>query len=299
MKIKLKNSTFFYYINQLIFRFKDDEITGTGAQITYYLILSFFPFLLFVINMLSFTSLSEDVLFANFSTFLPRETGDLLKKIVLQTIQAKSTLLLITGMVAALWSSSKGIAAVIRGINKAYGIKENRSFIKRRAISIVSAVAFSLLIIIALFTLVFGEVIAKFLFDLVGAQSIFPFIWSALRYAAPILIMFISLSLLYKFLPNRKLKFKDIRLGAVFATVAWIVASLLFSFYVNNFARYNKIYGSIGGIMALLIWLFFSTLIILVGGELNAIYIHKKSGRPIKKYDSFRLELFDRFGWYD
>lgn len=296
---KLKNSTFFYYINQLIFRFKDDDIAGSGAQITYYLILSFFPFLLFVINMLSFTSLSEEVLFANFNTFLPGESGDLLKKLVVQTIQAKSTLLLITGMLATLWSSSKGIAAIIRGINKAYGIKESRGFIKRRAVSLVSAVILSLLIIIALFTLVFGEVIAKFLFDLVGAQSIFPFIWSALRYAAPILIMFISLSLLYKFLPNRKLKFKDIHLGAVFSTVAWIVASLLFSFYVNNFSRYNKIYGSIGGIMALLIWLFISTLIILIGGELNAIYIYKKNGKSIEKYDTFRLKLFDRLGLYD
>ncbi len=296
---KLKNSTFFYYINQLVFRFKDDAISGTSAQITYYLILSFFPFLLFVINILSFTSLSEDVLFANFSTFLPRETGDLLKKIVVQTVLAKSTLLLITGMIATLWSSSKGIAAIVRGINKAYGIKENRGFIKRRAISIISAVVLSLLIIIALFTLVFGEVIAKYIFDLVGAQSIFPFIWSALRYAAPILIMFLSLSLLYKFLPNRKLTFKDIRLGSLFATVAWIVVSLLFSFYVNNFARYNKIYGSIGGIMALLIWLFISTLIILIGGELNAIYIYKKNGKSIEKYDTFRLKLFDHFGLYD
>lgn len=116
----LRKFTFFKYMEQLIFRYKDDDLSGMSAKITYYLILSFFPFLLFSINLLSFTPLSTDILFADFNKFLPSETGELVRNIVMQTLQAKSRSLLILGMIGSLWAASKGIAAIIKGLNKAY-----------------------------------------------------------------------------------------------------------------------------------------------------------------------------------
>ena len=83
--------------------------------------------------------------------------------------------------------------------------------------------------------------------------------------------MFITFSLIYKYLPNKRLKPKNIRVGAIFATIGWVLTSLVFSFYVNNFAHYEKVYGSLGGMVILIIWLYISTLVILIGGELNAI----------------------------
>jgi membrane protein len=269
-----QNSASYDFIKKIILRLKSDALPDTSAQITYYLVLSFFPFLLFIINILSYTSLSEDLLFANFSTFLPSETGELVKKILLQTVQAKSTLLMIVGLFTALWTSSRGIAAIIRGVNKAYGVQENRSFVKFRATALFATLCFSLLIITALFALVFGEVIGIYIFSLVNAESVFPIVWSILRYIIPLFIMFVSLMLLYKALPNRKLTYKKVWPGALFTTFTWIVVSLLFSFYVNNFAAYEKIYGSIGGAIALLVWLYVSALIILVGGEINAFHLY-------------------------
>jgi len=84
-------------------------------------------------------------------------------------------------------------------------------------------------------------------------------------------LMLLTFSLIYKYLPNKKLKFKNVFIGAVFATVGWVGISMLFSFYVNYFANYEKVYGSIGGVIALIIWLNISTLIILLGGELISI----------------------------
>lgn len=275
---KLRNSTTYDYTKKLLARAKEDALPDLSAQITYYLILSVFPFLLFIINLLSYTSLSEDILFANFSTFLPSETGELLKKILVHTVEAKSAFILVLSLLAALWSSSRGIAAIMKGVNKAYGSNEKRGFIKLRATALFATFGFSLLIITALFSLVLGEVIGKYIFGLIHAQSIFPIVWSISRYIIPLLLMFVSLMLLYKVLPDRNLTFKEVWPGALFTTLTWIFASLLFSFYVNNFAAYEKIYGSIGGIIALLVWLYVSTLIILLGGEINAfhLYLHKE-----------------------
>lgn len=262
------------FFKKLIARLKKDALPDTSAQITYYLILSFFPFLLFIINILSYTSLSEEIFFANFNTFLPSETGELLKRVLIHTVEAKSAFLLVISLLAALWSSSRGIAAMMKGVNKAYGFEENRGYIKFRATALFSTFGFSLLIITALFALVLGELIGKYFFSLVHAESIFPIVWSISRYLIPLFLMFVSLMLLYKVLPNRKLAFKEVWPGALFSTLTWIIASLLFSFYVNNFAAYEKVYGSIGGAIALLVWLYASALIILVGGEINAFYLY-------------------------
>lgn len=109
MSERLRSSILFKYIEQLIFRYKDDDLSGMSAQITYYLILAIFPFLIFLINLLSFTPLSTVLLFADFNKFLPTETGDLVKNIVVQTLKTKSGTLLIVSMIGSLWAASKGI----------------------------------------------------------------------------------------------------------------------------------------------------------------------------------------------
>lgn len=301
MKIikKIKNTVFFTFINQLIFRFKDDNLSGTSAQIAYYLILSFFPFLLFLINLLSFTSLSSDLLLTNFQRFLPQDSADWLKDILTQTVQSKSTVLLIVGMVSALWSSTKGVLAITRGLNKAYDVKEDRGIVKIRILSFLSAITLSVIIVLSLLTLVFGEIISTFIINLIGTSRNFSFVGTFLQYLISFFLIFFMFSLVYKKLPNRKLKFKEIWIGSIFSTFAWVGASLIFSIYVNNFANYSKVYGGIGGIIALLIWLFLTTLIILIGGEINAIYLYLKNKRSIDKYETFRLKPFEKLGLYD
>ena len=116
---------------------------------------------------------------------------------------------------------------------------------------------------------------------MVGAMDLFNIVWSILRYCIPAVLMFVTFSLIYKYVPNKKLKYKNIRVGALFATIGWIITSLLFSLYVNNFGNYEKVYGSLGGMIALISWLYISTIIIMIGGELNAIsnYFQTKRGK--------------------
>lgn len=268
---KLRSSIISKYIRQLIFRYKEADLPAMSAQITYYLILAFFPFLLFLINMLSFTPLSSELLIANFNTFLPNDTAVIVKNMLIQTVQAKSTTLLVIGIMGSLWAASQGISAIIRGLNNSYAVKEDRKFIKLTFIALISTIGISVMIIFAFILLVFGKIIGSYIFGLIGAQTIFSVIWPFLRYGIPLAVIFITFYLLYRYVPNKKLKYHNIIIGAIFTTVGLIGTSLLFSFYVNNFANYEKIYGSLGGVIALISWLYMNTLIILLGGELNAI----------------------------
>jgi membrane protein len=268
---KLRNSMAYNYIRRLISRYKDAELAATSAQITYYLILAFFPFLFFLINLLSFTPLSNRLLIANFNAILPSDTAILVKNILIETVQAKSTTLLFFGMLASLWAASRGMSAIIRGLNNSYGLKESRNFIRLIVTELASTIGLTVMIILSFFLIVFGRTIGSYVFGLMGEKALFYSVWSFVRYGISLALMSITFFLIYKYLPNRKLKFNNLMVGTVFATFGWVSASLLFSFYVNYFAIYEKVYGSLGGIFALIIWLYISTLIFLLGGELNAI----------------------------
>lgn len=267
----LKGFILFRYIKQLVVRFIKDDLLSMSAQITYYFLLAFFPFLLFLMNLLSFTSLSSELLITNFSTFLPQDTAILVRNTLEQTVEAKSKTLLIVGMLGSLWAASRGIAAIIRALNNSYDVKETRNFFKLSFISLITTLGVTVMIIFAFVMIVFGKIIGSYVFGLIGATTLFDIIWSLLRYAIPLTVMIITFSLIYTHVPNIKLRFKNVIIGTIFATVGWITTSLLFSFYVNTFANYEKVYGSLGGVIALIIWLNLSALIILVGGELNAI----------------------------
>lgn len=258
-------------IKQLLFRYKDADLSSMSAQITYYLILAFFPFLLFLINLLSFTPLSTELLITNFNTFLPNDTAILVKNLLVHTVQAKSKTLLILGMIGSLWAASKGIKAIRRGLNNSYDVKEDRKFIKLTFISLIATIGVTVMIIFAFLMIVFGKIIGLYVFGLIGATTLFDILCSLLRYSIPLASMLITFSLIYKYVPNRKLRFKNIIVGTIFTTGGWVTTSFLFSYYVNTFANYEKVYGSLGGVIALIIWLNISTLILLVGGELNAI----------------------------
>jgi len=256
---------------QLFLRYKEDDLASMSAQITYYLILAFFPFLFFLINLLSFTPVSNRILFANFAALLPNDAAVLVKNMVVQAMQDKSETLLLLGMIGSLWAASQGMSAVIRGLNHSYDVKETRNFFKRYFSALISTVCVSVMITFSFLMIVFGRIIGTYAFELIGEKTLFQSIWPWLRYGISHLFLLVTFYLMYRYLPNKKLKFRNIMIGTVFATVGWVSASSLFSFYVNSFASYQRVYGSLGGIFALIIWLYISTLIILLGGELNAI----------------------------
>lgn len=268
---KLRSLVIYKYIEQLAIRYRRDELPAMSAQIAYYLILAFFPFLFFLISLLSFTPLSNRLLIANFSAILPNDTASLVRDILVQAVQVKNPALLLLGMLGSLWAASQGMSAVIRGLNHSYAVKETRRYFTRTFIALASTVGVSVMIVLSLSMIVFGRLIGASVFGLIGVKPLFYSVWPYLRYGISLVFITMTFFLIYRYLPNRRLNGRSIIIGTLFATFGWVCASLLFSFYVNNFAVFGRVYGSLGGVFALIIWLYISALITLLGGELNAI----------------------------
>lgn len=266
-------------------RFKDNNIPAFASQLTYSFILSFFPFLIFLLTLISYTPVNSEKLLAFFSDTLPQVSYDIVLSTINQAIASRKGTLLPIGVITTIWMSSNGMNAVISGLNKAFNQKESRPFWKVRGISVIATLFLAMAILFSLVLLVFGEIIGKNIFQILGFSHLFIAVWNVARYVITFLSMTFVFSLLYRYTPNNPPSLKEVVPGAVFTTLGWIIVSLLFSLYVNNYSSYSNMYGGIGGIIILLIWLYWISVIILLGGELNAslIYIREKKNNK-KQY---------------
>lgn len=278
-------------IKQLYIRFQDDNVSALSAQLAFFLLLALFPFVLFLLNLISFTSITSADFVENIAGFLPAEVETLFRDIVRELLGAKSTGLLSIGALVTLWSASRGISAISFGLNMAYDKRETRPFFKVAAITILFTLGIAIMVLAALLFLIFGEVLARDIFSCLDGAEAFTQLWRILRYIVPLAIMLFVFSLLYKFVPNCRLRFKHVLPGALLAAIGWAAVSVIFSFYVNNFASYTRIYGSIGGIIILLLWLYISSLVVLLGGEVNAALEYFRSGQRLDKYENPHLKL--------
>lgn len=264
------------YIKSLIFRYIDDEITAMGSQLAYSLLLSFFPFLIILMTLVGYSSIkSEDVLLA-LNSVLPNDILNLIKSTVVEVVDTRRLDLLSFGTITTIWTASNGFNAVIRGLNKAYDEKEKRSFIKVQFTVLLCTLGLILMVIISFSLLIFGELSAKYLLTNYISSKLLKFFLDFGRYILGFAAMIIVFTLLYRYTPSKKLKFKEVLPGALFTTLGWIITSICFSFYVNNFGNYSKIYGSIGAVIALMSWLFIVSVIILIGGEINATLAYRE-----------------------
>ncbi len=263
---------------RLYIRIRDDEVSGIGAQLAYYLLLSFFPFLIFLVTLVGYVDLSINQMMDLARQVVPGAAMDTVESILGEVTQGNGTLLSI-GMIATLWTASRGINAVIKGLNKAYDVEETRKFWQIRLVSLLSTLVLGVVLLVSILLLVFGRWIGDQLNRLLSYPPGFGQTWDLLQYVIPLVVLIAVFTALYWIAPNRQIKIREAVPGAVFATVGWVVTSLAFSFYVNNFSNFTKTYGSLGGIIILLTWLYLSSIIVMVGGEINATLRAGKNDR--------------------
>lgn len=254
----------------LIRRVIDDEVPMLASQLSYSLLLSFFPFLIFLITLIGYSTIDGEIMLTEISNVFPESAYDLIHSTVLEIFSTRNTNLMSFSIIFTIWTASSGFRSVIKGINKAYDEREKRSLFKVVIISIISTLALGFLIIITMLLLVFGEMLGSFLIYQLGLSNYYNFIWNMIRYGIIIFSMIFIFTIIYRYTPSKRLSFKEVIPGAIFTTLGWIVTSFGFAFYVNNFGNYSKIYGSIGGVIILLTWLYLTSIIIIIGGEINA-----------------------------
>ncbi|NLC45211.1 MAG: YihY/virulence factor BrkB family protein [Clostridiales bacterium] len=269
------------FIKELYFRFDNDGVSEIGAQLTYYLILSIFPFLIFFLNFLSYTPLaSEDVIERILNAF-PSGTKDLLGNLIYEITSSSSYALISIGAIGGIWSSSNGVMSIIKAVNRAYDLEEDRPYWKLRGLSILFTIGLAIVLFVSLAIIVFGEVFLNMIFASYTWTSYL--VYRIVQLLLTLLLICLVLSILYKFAPSIKegveIKIKDALPGGFMSTVLLILFSMAFSFYINNFGNYSRTYGSIGGIIVLLIWLYVSSIVIVLGAEINAVIMSNKTKR--------------------
>lgn len=261
------------FFKHLLHRFERDEVLGRAAELAYFFLLSLFPFLIFLLTLIAYVPVSQEDVLGVIRQYAPGDTMHIIETNVLRILSEQRGELLSFGIIATIWFASNGINAIVRAFNRAYDVYENRSFFMARGVAILLTLAMVFVIIVALLLPVFGREIGLFIFSSYGLSDEFLDIWNAIRWGVSFVILFFVFSCLYIAAPNIRLRIRDILAGSLFATVGWITVSSLFSYYVSNFGNYTAMYGSLGGIIVLLVWFYLSGLMIIIGGEINAIIL--------------------------
>jgi len=269
------------YISYIIKKSNYIEINSKAAEISFYLLLFIFPFLIFTISIVVYIptfTLNKSILIIK--NIIPESAFNITISIINSAMENKNLGFLISSFIFTLWTSSRLIRTLIRWMNKSYNVKETRSFIKVSIISFIFTLSILGVIFSSTILLVFGKIIGDFIFNLIGLDSIFIYIWNVLRYIVGIFTIIIIMINLYKYTPNKNLKIKDVIPGSIISTLVWLSISFFYSYYANNFSNYEIIYGSLGGVIILITWLYLSSWSILIGLEVNVqLYLKKIEGK--------------------
>jgi membrane protein len=254
---------------------KKDRGTGLAAEQAYYYLLSLFPLLVFMLSLLPYLNINPQEAIDFLKAFLPSESVSVVEDNITQLLSDQNGGLLTFGIIGTLWSASNGLNAFIRAINTAFDVEETRNFIKVRGISLFLTICLVFALAVILIFPVFGRVILDMITSYVPLPGNIETLILGLRWVAAVAVIIIVMAFMFKMAPNKHYPFKQLLPGAAAATIIWIIASFGFSFYVSNFGNYSSSYGSLGGVIILMLWLYITGLALVIGGEINAL-LHKR-----------------------
>ena len=265
------------YIESLIKKIIEQDFFGVAAEMAFWFVLGLFPFLLFLTAL--FGWMGKKTLISPILTFITNVAPKDVSNIILNTLEEamifnQGTLIAIFGFCITIWLSSNALAVIIKGLNKAYAIDETRSFIFTRVLSILMVFINSLLLFLAVNLIVLGKVFLDFMMEYTILSQLSIDLISVLRWPVAYLALAVCAMSNYFILPciegNDKIKFRSVLPGTLFFCWFWMLGSGCFSLYLSNLNTYNKVFGTIGAFAILMVWLYYTSLIMLVGGEVNS-----------------------------
>ncbi|MDW4413814.1 YihY/virulence factor BrkB family protein [Staphylococcus saprophyticus] len=268
-----KDSNFFSY---LVYRIGKDDASGLSAQLSYYFMLSLFPMLLFLLSIVPVVGVKQSTIRDLIKDHVPSDYAPQVSSIIGDIMDNASGGLLSIGLIAALWSASNGMTALMNAFNVAYDVEDSRNFVVAKLYSVLFTLAMIIVMPVALVLPTFGQQIGDLLFGPLGLGDQVKWLFDTIRFVLPVIVVLIAFMVLYTLAPNVKIKLLSVIPGAIFATIVFLGGSYLFGFYISNFANYSKTYGSIAGIIILMLWLYITGFIIIIGAEINAIFHQSK-----------------------
>ncbi|MFA6083938.1 YihY/virulence factor BrkB family protein [Mucilaginibacter sp.] len=274
------------------------SLTNRAAALAYNFMLALFPAIIFLFTLIAYIPVNhfQDDLLSVFSLIMPTNAYLAFKSTIEDIIKNQNGKLLSLGFITALYFATNGVSNLMQAFNKSSLILETRTWLKRRLIALTLTVVISIALLIAIFIMIAGQTVIHFVQDQFNSEAHFWIYLIALsRWLIILIIFFVSVCILYRYGPSNKQKWKFINPGSILATSLAILTSIGFTYYTNNFSSYNKVYGTIGTLIVVMIYLYLNSLILLIGFELNAsVDLSKRNIRIVKpRFNTFRNKKTD------
>ena len=264
------------FFKKLYRRWSDNAVTDRAAQLAYYFVFSLFPFLSFLVTLTAYLPLqgaAQDLL-ARLGEVMPSQAMQIITDQMQKLLGVQRPRLLTVSLLLAVWSASRGVDAIRTSLNLAYDVKESRPFWKTQVTAVAITVVGAILVLASLALIALGGKAGGWLADQLNVERAYALLWSWMRWPVTMLLIMFVAALLYYFLPDVKQEWRFITPGSVVGTVLFLLVTWGFTQYAEHFANYDATYGSIGGMIVLLTWLYLTGLIFVLGGEINAILEH-------------------------
>ena len=270
-----------------------------AAGLSFYFVLSLFPLLILaaaIVSFLPIPNLFDRILWA-MQTVIPSDSMGLVRGILKDVITPSKGSFLTIGILGTLWSASGGFASLIEALNVAYDVPETRPFWKTRSLAIGLMFVIGGLLVAGSVSMFLGPQFGEWLANKAHLSRVFPIVWPYLRWAISIAFAVLAVELLFYWAPNVKQRFWATLPGAAIGVGFWIAASYALGLYFQHFAHFNKTYGTLGAAVALMTWLYWSWLFILIGAEINSELLKGQGhGRLYLKQAPPRV-IFARPAW--
>lgn len=253
--------------------FLEGDFFGLAAETSFYLLSTFFPMIIMVFTAGSAISLNYTDIMYNVLAFLPHKIEILLVNMLKS--HGESTAVIAITAALSITTMSGFIITAEKGLIRFYKLEDTRGFWMSRIIAVIFAILIFVSIIASFGLIIFGRIISNIIREYTSQPEILT-LWNLSRYVVIFIFIAFVISALYKALPTVKLKLREVLPGAMFTTVAWYFASLLFALYVNNFPQYEIIYGSLAGFVCMIVWIYMIGVIILAGAKINALLYQRR-----------------------
>ena len=250
----------------------EGAITTRASSLAFNFFLAFFPSIIVFFTLIPYIPIEglQETLMELLAVVLPPSTNEITFTTLDDIINNPRGGLLSLGFILALYFSTNGINSLIEAFNSSYHIREIRPLIQQRILSLGLTLLLSVMLIIAIGLIIFATVVVNYLVEteIITSSAADLIIYG--KWMVMLAMLFFGISILFHLGPALKSKWKFFTPGSIFATIFIIITSIGFNYYINNFSQYNKIYGSIGTLMIILLWMYFNSIILLTGFELNA-----------------------------
>lgn len=274
-------------------KYQEAEVTNSSVVIAYYLLLSFFPIVIIIGNLLPLLNLDINTILPYFSTIIPEAIYQEIVETIHRLLTSSSSRMLSFGIVAAFWAASKGMNAMQVSMNKAYGVEPRKNMFVIR----LASLAFTLILVLGIVALVlvfsFGQVVLNYLTPLLQLPEELVAIFQSVKWPVTLFVLLFVFTLVYYMVPNAQVKVKFVLPGAIFATIGWVLLSQAFAIYVRYFSGRTLSYGSVGIFIVLMLWLNGSGIVLTLGAVINASIDEFRHGK-IENNSSRIGDYFER-----